>query len=69
MAVLICHPGTGTIIDAADCYLVIVDDETTTEDVEEAMDGFENLAAPIGMTLHTLHGAAKYEIAKHIYPL
>lgn len=69
MTVLIVHPGTGTIIDAEECYLVIVDNEITTEDVEEVMDGFERMVAPVGMTLHTLHGAAKYEIAKHIHPL
>jgi hypothetical protein len=68
MAVLICHPGTGTIIDAAECYVLVLDDEddTPTEEIEASMDRFHQMVAPKGMRLNTLHGVIDVSIAKQM---
>jgi hypothetical protein len=68
MAVLICHPGTGTIIDASECYVLVLDDEdeTPTEEIEAAMDGFDRMIAPEGMSIHTLYGSMDHYFAKRM---
>lgn len=68
MAVLICHPGTGTIIDAAECYVLVLDDDddTPTEEIEAAMDGFERMIAPEGMSIHTLEGTMDHYYKKRM---
>jgi hypothetical protein len=68
MAVLICHPGTGTIIDAAECYVLVLDDEdeTPTEEIEASMDKFHQMVAPEGMSIHTTQGAMDFYFVKRM---
>ena len=68
MTVLICHPGTGTIIDASEVYVLVVedDDEITTEDIESAMEGFHRMVAPKHTHLSTFAGAVDHYYAKRM---
>jgi hypothetical protein len=68
MTVLICHPGTGTIIDAAECYVLVLDeeDDTPTEEIEASMDRFHQMVAPEGMSIHTMEGSMDAYFAKRM---
>ncbi len=68
MAVLICHPGSGAIIDAVECYVLVLDDEdeTPTEEIEASMDRFHRMEAPEGMSIHTLYGSMDHYFAKRM---
>jgi tetrahydromethanopterin S-methyltransferase subunit B len=69
MTVLICHPGTGTIIDASDDVYILVledDDETTSEEIESAMSDFYRMVAPKHTILSTFAGAVDHFYAKRM---
>jgi len=67
VTVLICHPGTGTIIDASECYvLTVYDDDIDTETIESAMDRFYQMVSPEGTHLETLEGVLDPSLRKRM---
>lgn len=68
MTVLIIHPGTGTIIDASESYIVVVDEDAPddlTERLEE-WDSFHLSAGPEGTTVYPVEGVVSHSIRKQI---
>ena len=67
MTVLICHPGTGTIIDASECYVLSdYDDDIDTETIESSMDRFYQMVAPEGTHLETFEGVVDPSLRKRM---
>jgi tetrahydromethanopterin S-methyltransferase subunit B len=69
MTVLICHPGTGTIIDASDeVYILVLEDdnETTSEEIESAMSDFYRMVAPKHTILKTFAGVVDHFTRKRM---
>jgi hypothetical protein len=72
MTVLIVHPGTGTIIDASESYIVILDDDMTDQESEEmterleCWDSFHMGAGPEGTKVYSVDGVVDHSIRKQI---
>jgi hypothetical protein len=72
MTVLIVHPGTGTIIDAGESYIVILDDDMTDQESEEmterleCWDAYHLSAGPEGTTVYPVDGVVNHSIRKQI---
>jgi hypothetical protein len=68
MTVLIVHPGTGTIIDASESYIVIVD-EDAAEDITEVLEGWDSFhlgAGPEGTKVHDFYGVVDASVRKQL---
>lgn len=68
MTVLIVHPGTGTIINAGESYIVIVD-EDAPEDITERLEGWDSYhlgAGPEGTKVREVFGAVESSIRKQM---
>ena len=71
MTVMIVHPGTGTIIEASECVVILDRDDAIadiTETIEEAMsDILYRNTAPEGTEFRRLSTCLTDDIAKYVY--